>query len=76
MGGHDDCSLSLVCQIPKDLNDLKAHTGIQSGSGLIGKHYLWFVCDCTGNGHALLFTAGHFLRHMGHAFLLPAATGF
>ena len=63
MGNQDD-GIALCMEFMENIDDLLTGLGIQRTGRLIGKDQLRIGYNGTGNGHALLLTAGEFRRQM------------
>ncbi|MCY1187478.1 hypothetical protein D9M71_670780 [compost metagenome] len=66
--GDQDGGDARVFQQPRDhLAHRGAQSGVERRERLVQQHQPWLLCQCPGQGHALLLAAGQFVRPaLGH----------
>ena len=62
MCGHDD-SCATATDVVQESDDVSACFRIEIACRLVGQDDGWHVEQGTGDGHALLFATGEFVRH-------------
>ena len=66
MGDKDSCDLCSPLDLADLFPGLEAESGIQVGERFVEKQYAGHFYKCTGNGYALLLTAGELGRTSVH----------